>query len=316
MEKNAIWTVISRAPTMRKNFYAIALLFSSIVGNNAEATDFYVYYLGGQSNMDGYGQVNQLPPDMSKPMKDVMIFHGNTSKDNANEDGKGLWSSLKPGHGVGFSTDGKQNKYSGRFGVELTFAKTIQQRFPDRRIAIIKYSRGGTSIDQRAAGNFGCWEPDFVGKNGVNQYDHFLATVRHAYADSDIDDDGKPDRLIPAGIVWMQGESDAHYTEEIAKGYEANLKRLMDLIRAAFRKDDLPVVIGRISNAKKNPPTWKFGDIVRSAQADFTNKDAKAVLVTSTDGYGYSDPWHYDSAGYIDLGKQFADSMAKLEKKK
>ncbi len=282
----------------------------------AEATDFYVYYLGGQSNMDGYGYVKQLPAAQAGAQNDVMIFHGNTSPDRASVDGKGIWSKLQPGHGVGFKSDGKTNQYSSRFGVELTFAQTMQERFPDRRIAIVKYSRGGTSIDVSAAGGFGCWEPDFEEAAGVNQYDHFLATVRNAYSDTDIDDDGQPDRLIPSGIIWMQGESDANYTPEIAQRYQRNLKRLMDLIRAAFRADDIPVVIGRISYSKKDPPSWKHGEIVRAAQAEYVKADAAAALVTTTDQYGYSDPWHYDSAGYIDLGRQFANAIADLEQGK
>ncbi|HAD60592.1 MAG TPA: hypothetical protein DCG12_15210 [Planctomycetaceae bacterium] len=284
-----------------------------LCGGLAHATDFYVYYLGGQSNMDGYGYVNQLPDELKGPVEGIPVFHGNPGRDNQPVDGRGVWSTLQPGHGVGFSSDGKTNRYSGRFGVELTFARTIAAQHLDRRIAIIKYSRGGTSIAADAAGNFGCWEPDFVGTNGVNQYDHFLATIRGAFAVTDIDGDGEADRLIPAGIVWMQGESDAHYTPEIASRYEANLKRLMDLIRAALRTDDLPVVIGRISYAKKDPPSWKHGEIVRAAQKAWTDSDGKAALVTSTDDYGYSDPWHYDTPGYIDLGKQFAAAVAKLE---
>jgi len=219
---------------------------------SSSATDFHVYYLGGQSNMDGYGYVDKLPDDISKPLNSVPIFHGNTSPDDSPVDGKGLWTRLKPGHGAGFKTDGKANTYSNRFGVELTFARAIQKQFPKRNIAIIKYSRSGTSIATEAATHFGCWEPDFKGRNGINQYDHFLATVRHAWADSDINDDGSPDRLIPAGIVWMQGESDAANTPEVAKKYAANLRRLMDLIRATFRTDDLPVVIGRISYSKSH----------------------------------------------------------------
>ncbi len=294
----------------------MVLCWVAIAQNSAQATDFYVYYLGGQSNMDGYGHVNQLPAAEARSPNDVMIFHGNTSPDRASVDGKGVWSKLKPGHGVGFKSDGKTNQYSNRFGVELTFAETMQKRFPDRRIAIVKYSRGGTSIDAAAAGGFGCWEPDFKGTAGVNQYDHFLATVRHAYADTDIDNDGQSDRLIPAGIVWMQGESDAHHTPETAKRYQTNLKRLMDLIRAAFRADDLPVVIGQISYSKKEPPSWKHGEIVREAQAKYVEADAAAALVTTTDQYGYSDPWHYDSPGYIDLGRQFANATADLEQGK
>ena len=287
---------------------------------SAFATDFHVYYLGGQSNMDGYGYVEQLPEELKSESKEVWIFHGNTSKDRTPVDGRGLWAKLKPGHGVGFRSDGKTNTYSKRFGVELSFARQLQQQYPDRRIAIIKYSRGGTSIDIRAAGGFGCWEPDFnegtgEGK-GINQYDHFLRTIRNAFAVQDIDGDGKQDRLIPAGIVWMQGESDAAQTPEVAKMYEHHLKRLMDLIRASLRSDDLPVVIGRISDSKRDNDgkVWDQGEIVREAQASFVKKDPTAFLVTSTDKYGYSDKWHYDTKGYLDLGKEFAIGFQSLEK--
>ena len=35
----------------------------------------------------------------------------------------------------------------------------------------------------------------------MNQYDHFLATVRHATAVQDIDGDGELDTLVPAGVA-------------------------------------------------------------------------------------------------------------------
>ena len=280
-----------------------------------EATDFHVYFLGGQSNMDGYGNNSDLPESLLETQGRVPIFHGNTSPDNTVIDGKGCWKKLQPGHGVGFKSDGQDNQYSDRFGVELSFARSIQEQYPDRRIAIIKYSRGGTSIDAKAAGGFGCWEPYFKGRDGVNQYDHFLATLRNAFEDSDIDDDGEPDRLIPAGIVWMQGESDGTmYSASLQ--YEANLKRLMDPIRASLHQDDLPVVVGRISDSMKDgKKVWEFGETLRAAQAAFCDKDSAASLVTSTDNYGYSDPWHYDTAGYLDLGEKFAEAMNELRKK-
>jgi len=287
----------------------VALL---LLSSPLQAKTFKLYYLGGQSNMDGFGYARELPEGLRGPVKGVRIFHGNTSPDEAEVDGKGLWTELRPGHGTGFTSDGKTNTYSDRVGVELTFARHLLEREPEAHIAIIKYSRGGTSIDPGAASTFGCWDPDYSTGNGVNQYDHFLATVRNALAVSDIDGDGEADTLVPSGIVWMQGESDAAHGEEIARRYEGNLKRLMDLIRAAFRVDDLPVAIGRISDSGKDADgkVWDYGRVVRDAQAMFVRKDGSAALVTTTDGYSYSDNWHYDTAGYIDLGKQFADALA------
>ena len=280
-----------------------------------EAKTFKLYYLGGQSNMDGYGYVKELPEPLQGPVKNVMIFQGNTAPDGVDVDGRGLWAELRPGHGAGFASDGKANTCSDRFGVELTFARRMQELEPGTNIAIIKYSRGGTSIDPGAASTFGCWDPDYCAGNGVNQYDHFLATLRHAFNVRDIDGDGEVDTLVPAGIVWMQGESDAAHGAGIAGRYESNLKRLMDLIRAALREDDLPVAIGRISDSGRQETdgkVWDYGDTIRNAQAAFVRSDAAAALVTTTDGYGYSDKWHYDTAGYIDLGKRFADALAGL----
>lgn len=301
---------------MGNTFLLLALTALLTSFSPAFGEEFHLYYLGGQSNMDGYGFVRDLPDELKESFTSTYIFHGNTSKDTKPVDGRGVWSKLQPGHGVGFQSDGNENKYTERFGVELTFAKAILAAKPKQRIAIIKYSRGGTSIAEEAAGGFGCWEPDFQkgeGKGkGINQYDHFLATIRHATAVGDIDGDGTQDKLIPAGILWMQGESDASYGPEVAAKYEANLKRLMDLIRAALRVDDLPVVVGRISDSgrdKDDGKVWDHGSEVRAAQAAFVENDVAAAIVNSTDEYGYSDPWHYDSAGYIDLGEKFAEAM-------
>jgi len=132
----------------------------------------------------------------------------------------------------------------------------------------------------------------------------------------DVDGDGEPDRLIPAGIVWMQGESDAN-REETAGDYADNLAEMAELLRAAMRRDELPFVFGRISDSHRKPggeAVWKFGDTLRAQQAAFDESDPRATMVTSTDGYGYSDPYHYDTAGYLDLGEKFAEAMDALQR--
>jgi hypothetical protein len=298
------------------NLLAGTIILFFLASCNPKETVYHLYYLGGQSNMDGYGYVTQLPDDLNAPVPGVFIYHGNTAPDNADVDGRGCWRTLQPGHGVGFHSDGDTNYYSDRFGVELTFALKMKELFPDENIAIVKYSRGGTSIDTSAAGTFGCWLPDYTKGNGVNQYDHFLATVRGALRSTDINGDSRKDRLVPSGIVWMQGESDGN-NEYAASIYKDNLAMLMDSIRAVFKAPDMPVVIGRISESHNDSDStvWTYGDVIRQAQADYVKEDGNAALVTSTDNYRYSDPWHYDTEGYIDLGRQFAVAMASLHKR-
>lgn len=299
-------------PTLRS--LLLSLVVFSMASIHVAGKEYLVFYLGGQSNMEGFGYVRELPAELGGPIGGIYIFHGSTAPDGPPVDGRGLWAVLQPGHGTGFRSDGRHNTYSERFGVELTLGVRLAELLPGRNIALIKYDRGGSSIDCRAAANFGCWDPDFEGPTGVNQYDHFLATLRSALAVQDIDGDGEDDTLIPAGIVWMQGESDAAHGSEIAFLYERNLRRLVDLFRAALRADDLPVVVGRISDSgrQEDGRVWDDGEIVRAGQAEFVRKDAAARLITSTDTYGYSDPWHYDSAGYLDLGRQFAEALVDL----
>lgn len=301
-----------KAIIIRISFFLLVLPLMAL-GQQQEKVK--LFYLGGQSNMDGYGYVKDLPDSLNKTFENVWIFHGNTVKDDSLNGGLGKWTKIQAGHGTGFSSDGNANNYSDRFGIELSFAARLQELYPNEKIAIIKYSRGGTSIDSVAARYFGCWEPDFRGITGINQYDYFLETMRNAMNSSDIDGDGQTDRLVPEGILWMQGESDA-VTEEIAGRYYSNLKRLMDLMRAALLTDDLPVVIGKISDSWNDPDgkVWDHGELVQYAQEKFARTDGNAAIIRETRYYKYSDPWHYDSKGYIDFGIRFADAVHELNR--
>jgi len=296
----------------------IALLFPLIgICQQTEKDSIRVFYLGGQSNMSGFGENADLPDSITSNLNDVSIFQGNPAPDEDESGGLGNWAKLTPGHGWEFTSDEKQNNLSDFFGIELSFAKKLKEYYPNEKIALIKYSRAGISIDSLAAGNWGSLEPDYRGKNGLNQYDHILKTVHLAFNDSDIDNDGNEDYLIPSGIIWMQGESDARFTEEIAHRYYDNLKRLMDLVRAALHQDDLPIVIGKISDSGNNSSgkVWRHGEIVQYAQEKFVRTEQNVAIVRSTKHYGYYDAFHYDSNGYIDLGEKFAEAIYLLNKK-
>ena len=282
---------------------------------NAQSTEpktVRLFYLGGQSNMDGFGQNQDLPENLKGTSQSTYIFHGNPASDGDSSGGLGIWEKLTPGHGRGFSSDGNTSQLGERFGPELSFSKRMEKAFPGDIIAIIKYSRGGSSLDSTIARQFGCWDEEFEGAQ--NQYDFFLRTLSKALERSDIDEDGMDDLWLPTGIVWMQGESDGAFSEKIAIDYYDNLSRLMDLIRASLRVDDLPVVIGRISDSGniEGGKVWPYGDLVQYAQEKYAKNDINAAIVRTTKDYGYSDRWHYDSASYIDLGEQFAKKLLLL----
>jgi len=293
----------------------VLLQFGCATLEQQQAT-YKLYYLGGQSNMEGFGYSDKLPMDTATESQDVVIFAGQMALDNETHGGVGTWQPLQPGFGTGFKTDGKTNQLSDRFGPELLFGQTMAARSPGSKIAIIKYALGGSGLADGVG--FGNWHPDFSDGDGMNQYDHALKTLRNALAHTDIDGDGVADRLVPSGIVWMQGEADAYDSQAAADQYRANIERLMGLLRAALRVDDLPVVIGKITDSgmADDGTVMDYIETVQQAQQDFVISDACAAYVTVTDDLGYlDDGWHYDTQGFVRLGTAFADAMIELERK-
>ncbi len=225
---------------LRIIFLLGVVLLSGACAKGGKPTTYKLYYLGGQSNMEGFGFNDALPAGAGAVSQDVMIFAGQMALDNETHGGVGTWQALQPGFGTGFKTDGQTNQLSGRFGPELLFGQTLVQRLPGTKVAIVKYALGGSGLADGVG--YGNWHPDFSDGAGLNQYDHALKTLRNAFAQPDIDGDGVVDRLIPSGIVWMQGEADAFDSQAAADEYRANIERLMGLLRAALRVDDLPLV--------------------------------------------------------------------------
>ena len=296
---------------MKRLLILVFALTPLLVFSQFKKTDsIRVYFLGGQSNMDGHGFNKDLPDSLKSSFKNVWIFHGNPDLDGGKSGGLGIWEELKSGHGKGFTSDGKQNNLSNRFGIELSFAEKIQRLYPNQKIAIIKYAMGGTSIDSIAARQYGSWDPYF---NGINQYDNFLTTARLALETFDIDKNGIEDKLIPRGIIWMQGESDALF-EKSAINYYDNLEQLLILFRAVFRQNDLPIVIGKISDSGKgaNGKALKYADLVQYAQEKIANEDRRTTIVRNTKYYEFLDAYHYTSLGYLDLGIKFAEAISRL----
>ena len=112
------------------------LFFFFTCSNNNEIDMWKVYYLGGQSNMDGYGYNSKLPDSLNIEIENAMIFDGLRDNTGSSNGGVGKWEKIKPGHGYGFHTDGHLNSLSNRFGPELSFASTMSQS--GDKIAIIK----------------------------------------------------------------------------------------------------------------------------------------------------------------------------------
>ncbi|TMP48127.1 MULTISPECIES: sialate O-acetylesterase [unclassified Pseudoalteromonas] len=294
----------------KNNVKKLALCGLLAISTQSKADDYLLYFMGGQSNMEGFGFNKDLPAQYEKPVVNTLFFFGNPVADDALNGGKGVWTNLMPGFGTGARSTEHSIILSDRFGPELSFGKRLSE-LTGKKIAIIKYARGGSSIALGASG-FGTWGQNYADNTKINQWDNFQTTVRAALANNDIDGDGVADTLVPAGIIWMQGEADA-YHEQASKVYLANLTSLMNDMKMTFGNKELPIILGRIEDSGKTPETRMMPHIesVWNAQKKYVKSNANAHLVAFDEPVEFiEDKWHYKSNYYIKLGNLFAEKAA------
>ena len=227
-----------------------------------------IYLLGGQSNMVGSGKPAELSGVHAKPQEDVKFWQGNDI----------AWGPLAPG--------------ARNFGPEIGFGRAMKDARSKEEIYLIKYAAGGTAL-------YNDWSP-----SGGPQYTRFMKTARAALANLD---EKKLEYEI-AGMLWMQGESDA--AENKAETYEKNMRDFITHMREQFKTPGMPFVIARV----KDHYGGKTGQakIVRDAQVDVA-KTTEGVEWFDTDDYPMANGGHYNGEGLVIMGKDFAKAILAVE---
>lgn len=260
----------------------LALLIATALLPAVDGRDVFV--LIGQSNMDGRGAIKDLPAELAKPSADFHIFYRHPQF-TANG-----WQPLAPGFSIAPGFKGKALPGT-TFGCELTFAPTLAAAVPSLKIALIKATKGGTSLAKD-------WMPGAKG-DAAGQgpcYQNFTAAMAEALPALP----GGPHRL--RGVVWHQGESDAGLP---AGAYDRLLTTFIARVREDLGAPDLPFVIGEVFDNGKR-------DHVRAAQQAVAKAVPRCAFV-SCDGLATFDKGtHFDAAGQLELGRRYAAAMAKL----
>lgn len=228
-----------------------------------------IFLLGGQSNMVGADKAAKLMPPYNKAFPKVRIWDQKTRR----------WEPLSP-------------KAEERFGPEVSFGHFIAELLPHEDVRLIKYAAGGTAL-------YNDWDPKTKGR----QYLSFMNTTKAALSELDA---SKMNYEI-AGMLWLQGESDAH--ENKAETYEKNLTEFIAHIRTQFKTPTMPFIIARV----RNHYGGKTGQarIVRDAQVKVASAD-KNIGWFDTDDCSMINAGHYDAAGLIEIGKRFAEEYKKI----
>ena len=266
---NVVLSAIGQNPTLRPPGPQ-PLVVSTLVDPPA-SNKVSVFLLGGQSNMVGLGRNNELPDELRNANSEVQIWQDNSRS----------FIDLKPGFSNA-SGNGPE------FGPELTFGQGIQG-YGSNDIYLIKHATGSTNL-------YSDWDPD----GAYNpEYDTFVNRVDIALADLR----GQGIDYSIEGMLWMQGEADS-YNAEAAYAYEANLTALVRNMRDRYGSQ-LKFAVGRLHNSFDTG----YDDVVRNAQYSVAGSDPSTSIVPM-DGFGlYGDNVHYNTAGQISLGYQFANVL-------
>jgi hypothetical protein len=217
--------------------------------------------------MEGAGLVSEVPPPYDAPQPAVKFW----------DTASGTWVPLQPGVG----------RTIAEFGPEVSFGYAMHNGLPGEDIYLVKYAVGATSLAYN-------WNPF-----GGGCYNSLKSAANAALAD--LRADGRSP--VIGGMLWMQGESDAHLGSATASAYATNLMNLIGKARSDFATPNMPFVLGRI-----NAYTWgtpEDNEAVRTAQMTVPGAVGHAAWI-DTDDLPLSYAGHYNTQGQIELGIRFA----------
>lgn len=263
------------------------------------SNEVQVVVLLGQSNAEGHTWSQYLPrtvgtdkaAEYAGGYDDVYISYACTVAENTSN-GQFVPVKLGQGHSVD------------QFGPEIGIAEKLSALDLSKRVYIIKYAYGGTSLTT----NWRSPSSKNTGALYTNAVDYVLDQCAKL---EDMD-------LYPEikAICWMQGEDDSsglNYNsyEELERNFIADLRK--DL--AYYKPADAE--IGFIDAGISDCVAWTHHDVINAAKAALASEDADHVYIdTIAEGLRYDgepagapDIYHFDSSSMVRLGHLFAEEL-------
>jgi hypothetical protein len=190
---------------------------------------------------------------------------------------------------------------------EQDFSPYIEQAFGKDNVIIVWDAKGGMPISH--------WYKNWRSVSGEKPeetgelYNRLMAKVDQAI-------NGQTIRTVT--FIWMQGETDAR--DGTGDVYEASLYGLIDQLQADLKRDDLHVVIGRISDYDLNNEEFPHWTMIRDIQVNVAESNPRYAWIDTDDlndglsrrGEQIHNGLHYSKRGYELLGKRFADKAISL----
>ena len=288
-----------------------------------------VFWLAGQSNMQGQGVVDLDHPKYYNSGKGILknVIKHSELADRYNHivDEKGDWivrkdvyvryqtkEELKTG-GLSIGYTGYGGKH--HIGPEFQLGHSLGDGF-EEPVLLIKTAWGGKSLNKdfrppSAGGESG----EFYQKM-INEFREGLAKIENEFP--------YLAELEPVlgGFVWFQGWNDM-YDEAARKNYQTNLICLINDIRKEVKQIDLPVVIGELGNGgldvNENMLSIRMAQKgaaeLLGANAVFVSTAQFARKAKDSPNVGHGHHWFGNAESYFLIGDAFGKEILRLNKK-
>jgi len=181
----------------------------------------------------------------------------------------------------------------------ISFTPTVTKALAEDQVIVVKDAEGGQPIRR--------WYKNWKPASGENRkpvgdlYDQLMQKVNATL------DGKKPDTIT---FLWMQGERDAR--EKNGAVYGASLKGLLDQLAQDLQREDISVVIGRLSDHGVDNPNIPDWNVIREAQVSLAEANPRREWVDTDDLNGPDDNLHLTKDGYRILGERFAKAALQL----
>ncbi|MGJ8726335.1 MAG: sialate O-acetylesterase [Roseibacillus sp.] len=189
----------------------------------------------------------------------------------------------------------------------ISFTPAIVEALGDDSVIVVKDAKGGRSIS--------AWDRDWKSTKGQpaqesgHLYDRLLKNIKKAIAEREI---------LTVTFLWMQGENDAARFQTGV--YKKSLERLLARLKKDLGRDDLLLVLGRLSDYTLETGKHPEWPAMRDLQVAFANAKPTRIWVNTDDLNDMTDAKtgkprndvHYTREGYRIFGQRLADKAIEL----
>lgn len=252
--------------------FILALLVQGCGGPDPKG--LYLIALMGQSNMEGRGELSELPPDF--PANSTKIWNFT----NAYE-----WEPAKepidsPEGQVDVVSTGRR----GGVGPALALADAFASAHPTTFVGLIPCARGATRISQ--------WLKTDTDDPRSTLYGSCMNRMKTV----------SPTNGIIRAVVFWQGGSDAKREEDALKWKERFTAFVVDL-RTDLGNPDLPIIMVMLGDPAV-PNRYRYWQVVRDQQHGV---DTPGVIKIEANGYERRDDGiHFTTKGQLGFGAALA----------